>query len=350
MRWPAATHRGFDGSARSIVPRPFPGKVSDISADPGEPGLAFALESWLRAPRFYAFDPEAGTVRDLQLMAENAAERPGFEVTEARARSADGTMVRLTIIGRAGLKKDGTHPTRLQGYSAYGMLPEPTFRPTVIPWLERDGIDAICHPRGGGDYGEEWHRAGQRRNKPNTIADFIACAEYLVKERYTTPGRLAGQGASAGGITVGGALTRRPDLFAGILPTVPVSELLRMEFTRFGPADIPEFGTVKDPDDFRVMLAVSPYEHIAKGTAYPAVLVSTSINDISVTPWQPSKLVARLQAATASGKPVLLRVDWGSGHFGGTTTSDLEAQAADAFSFMLWQMGIQGFQPFPDRK
>jgi prolyl oligopeptidase len=340
----------FDGSARGVVPLPFPGAVHDISADPDEPGLAFALESWVRAPRFYSFDPKAGTVRDIHLLPPHPAERPGFEVIETRARSADGTMVPLTIIGQANLKKDGSHPTRVQGYGAYGMVPEPTFRPLILPWLERGGIDAVCHPRGGGDYGEEWHAAGQKRNKANTIADFVACAEYLVAEGYTTHARLAGTGASAGGITIGGAITSRPDLFAAALPAVPVSDLLRMEFTRFGPANIPEFGTVADPDDFRAMLMVSPYEHIRNGTKYPAVMVSTSINDISVPTWQPAKLVARLQAATASGKPVLLRVDWGSGHFGGTTTGDQETQVADSFSFMLWQMDVAGFQPPGDKR
>ena len=141
----------FEGSARGVVPLPFPGAVHDISADPDEPGLAFALESWVRAPRFYSFDPRAGTVRDLQLMPPHPAERPGLEVIETTARSADGTIVPLTIIGRADLGKDGSHPTRVQGYGAYGMLPEPTFRPLIFPWLERGGIDVVRHPRGGGD-------------------------------------------------------------------------------------------------------------------------------------------------------------------------------------------------------
>ena len=335
----------FDGSGRTVVPLPYSGAINDLSADPGEPGLLFALESWMRAPRFYTFDPGAGAVRDLRLTPPHPAERPGFEVTEVKVRSAGGTLVPLTIIGRVGLKKDGAHPTRVQGYGAYGITPEPTFRPSIIPWLERGGIDAICHPRGGGDYGEEWHRAGQKENKLNTISDFVACAEYLVTEGYTTHARLAGLGASAGGLAIGGAMTRRPDLFAAVLPSVPLSDLLRFEFGRNGPPNIPEFGTVKDPNDFKAMLAVSPYEHITAGTRYPAVLAGTSINDTSMPPWQAAKLVARLQAATASGKPVLLRVEWGGGHLGGTTTSDREAQLADSYSFMLWQMGVVGFQP-----
>ena len=339
----------FSKSASAAVPLPFPGAVHDISANPGEPGIVFVLESWMRAPRVYSFDAESGAVRDIQLAPPHPAERPGFEAMQVKVRSADGTLVPLTIIGRAGLEKNRLHPTRAAAYGAYGFAIEPVFRPSAIPWLERGGIDAICHARGGGEYGEEWHRAGQKQNKPNTISDFLACADYLVTEGYTTPARLAGFGGSAGGLTIGGAITRRPDLFAVALPSVAVSDLLRFELGRNGPQNVQEFGTVKDPNDFRAMLAVSPYQHITPGTRYPAVLATTSINDIAVPPWHPAKLVARLQAATTSGKPVLLRVDWGSGHFGGTTTSDQESLYADVFSFMLWQMGVPEFQPPRDR-
>jgi prolyl oligopeptidase len=301
----------------------------------------------MRSPRLYAFDPKRGTSTAVALKPTHPAERSGFDAVQVKVRSADGTQVPLTIIAESGGKKDGSHPTRLGGYGAYGMVPEPTFRPALYPWLSRGGVDAICHVRGGGEYGETWHRAGQKENKKNTIADFIACAEYLVSEHYTTKARLAGLGASAGGLMIGGAMTRRPDLFAAALPYVPLSDLLRFEFSGVGAPNIAEFGTVKDAALFREMLAISPYHNVKDGTRYPAVLVLTAINDEAVGTWQPAKLVARLQAATASGKPVLLRVDWGSGHFGGTTTSDQESQTADAYSFMLWQMAIDGFQPNP---
>jgi prolyl oligopeptidase len=334
----------FERSGVTAVPLPFAGSVRQAAARPEDAGITFVLQSWTRAPRVYAFDPESGTARDTGLAPGNPAERREFEVTEVKARSADGTLVPLTIVGATGLKKDNSHPTLLEGYGAAGLVVDPMFTPALIPWLERGGLDARCHVRGDGDYGEEWHRGGQRRNKANTIADFIACAEYLVSQGYTTPARLAGTGSSAGGLAIGGAITRRPDLFAVALPIVAVSDLLRFGVgVRRPQVDrAQEFGTVTDPDDFRAMLAVSPYHNVRSGTRYPAVLAMTAINDDSVPPWHVAKLVARLQAATTSGKPVLLRVEWRAGHTGSNSP-------VDRYSFMLWQMGIPEFQPTTDR-
>jgi prolyl oligopeptidase len=335
----------FETSGGTAVPLPFVGSVRQAAARPEDPGITFVLQSWTRAPRVYAFDPESGTVHDTGLAPNNPAERREFEVTEVKAPSADGTLVPLTIVGPAGLKKDNSHPTLLEGYGAFGIVTDSMFTPALIPWLERGGLSARCHVRGGGDFGAEWHRAGQRRNRGNTIADFIACAEYLVKQGYTTPARLAGMGASAGGLTIGGAINRRPDLFAVALPLIGVSDLLRFGLGSNRPQldHVQEYGTVTDPDDFRAMLAVSPYHNITPGTRYPAVLAMTAINDDRVPPWHVGKLVARLQAATTSGKPVLLRVDWTGGHSVGGLPP------ADRYSFMLWQMGIPEFQPTSDK-
>jgi prolyl oligopeptidase len=335
----------FDGSPPAGVPLPYTGTIREVFADPRVPGVVFSLESWTRAPRIHSFDPESGTVRDVQPAPPHPADRPGFVVTRVEVRSADGTLVPLSILAAAELRNDGSHPALVEGYGAYGASLPPRFRPTLIPWLERGGIYAVCHARGGGEHGDAWYRAGHKENKPNTISDFIACAEHLVAEGYTTHARLVGNGASAGGLTIGGAITRRPDLFTAGWAMVPIADLLRFEFSRIGPVNIPEFGTVADPDDFRAMRAVSPYENIMTGTRYPAVLITTGINDRRVPPSQAAKLAARLQAATASGRPVLLRVDWGTGHGVGTTTGDQEEMLADAFSFLLWQMGMPEFQP-----
>jgi prolyl oligopeptidase len=335
----------FDGSPPARVRLPYPGAIREVSADPRIPGVLFSLESWMRAPRIHSFDPESGTVRDVHPAPPHPADRPLFRLTRVEVRSADGTRVPLSILAAEELRNDGSHPALVEGYGAYGATMQPRFRPSLIPWLERGGIYALCHARGGGEHGDPWYRAGHKENKPNTIADFIACADYLVAEGYTTHARLAGSGGSAGGLTIGGAITRRPDLFTAGWAMVPVADLLRFEFSRNGPANIPEFGTVTNPDDFRAMRAVSPYENIVTGTRYPAVLVTTGINDRRVPPSQAAKLAARLQAATASGRPVLLRVDWGTGHGIGTTTADQEEMLADAFSFLLWQMGMPDFQP-----
>jgi prolyl oligopeptidase len=335
----------FDGSPSASVALPYPGTIREVFADPRMPGVVLSLESWTRARRIHSFDPESGTVRDVHPAPPHPADRPGFEVTRVEVRSADGTLVPLSILAAAELRKDGSHPTLVEGYGAYGISLEPAFRPSLIPWLERGGIYALCHARGGGEHGDAWYRAGHKENKPNTISDFIACADYLVAEGYTTYARLAGLGGSAGGLTIGGAITRCPELFTAAWAMVPVADLLRFEFSRNGPVNIPEFGTIADPGDFRAMRAVSPYGNIVIGTRYPAVLVTTGINDRRVPPSQAAKLAARLQAATASGRPVLLRVDWGTGHGIGTTTADQEEMLADAFSFLLWQMGMPDFQP-----
>jgi prolyl oligopeptidase len=204
---------------------------------------------------------------------------------------------------------------------------------------------AIAHVRGGGEYGEAWHLAGEKLTKLNTVFDFIACAEYLINQQYTAPKYLAGRGGSAGGITVGGALTWRPDLFSVILDQVGISDTLRVELTPNGPPNISELGSVQNEEGFHGLYAMGAYFHVRDGTAYPAVLFTTGANDPRVAPWQMTKMTARVQAATRSDRPVLLRVDYDAGHGMGSTKSQNEMLTADLWSFALWQMGDPAFQP-----
>lgn len=182
-------------------------------------------------------------------------------------------------------------------------------------------------------------------NKPNTWKDFIACAEYLINQKYTSPSRLAIQGGSAGGITIGRSITTRPDLFAVAIDGVPMSDVIRAEFTPNGPPNIPEFGTVKEADGFKALYEMSGYHHVVDGTKYPAVMVTTGFNDPRVVSWEPGKMAARLQAATSSGKPILLRVDYDAGHGIGSTKTQREEELGDEWSFALWQFGVADFQP-----
>ena len=193
--------------------------------------------------------------------------------------------------------------------------------------------------------GKVWHLAGQKSTKPNTWKDFIACAEYLVEAKYTSPAKLAGHGMSAGGILIGRAITERPDLFAAAHIEVGSTDTLRAETTANGPPNIPEFGTTTKKDEFEALLEMSTLQHILPGVKYPAVLVSHGINDSRVEPWQSAKTVARLQAATASGNPILFRVDYQAGHGFGSTKTQRQEQRADFLAFLLWQMGMPGFQP-----
>jgi len=181
--------------------------------------------------------------------------------------------------------------------------------------------------------------------KPNTWKDFIACAEYLINQKYTSPSRLAIQGGSAGGITIGRSITSRPELFAVAIDGVPMSDVVRAEFTPNGPPNIPEFGTVKEPDGFKALYEMSPYHHVMDGTKYPAVMLTTGFNDPRVVSWEPGKMAARLQAATSSGKPILLRVDYDAGHGIGSTKTQKEEELADEWSFALWQFAVAEFQP-----
>ena len=202
--------------------------------------------------------------------------------------------------------------------------------------------------RGGGEFGADWHNGGRGYlTKQNTVSDFIACAEYLIAQGYTSRAKLAGTGRSAGGITIGGAITQQPELFAAAQSAVGLSDMLRMETTPNGAPNVAEFGTVANPDHFKVMYAISPYHRVKDGTQYPAVIVTTGANDPRVDAWLPGKMAARLQAATASGKPVLLRVDFDAGHGMGSTKAQWTAEEADVWSFFLWQMGEPGFQPAP---
>jgi prolyl oligopeptidase len=181
--------------------------------------------------------------------------------------------------------------------------------------------------------------------KPHTIDDFIACGEYLIENKYTAPARLSGQGTSAGGVTIGGAITRRPDLFGAALIRVGDTDSLRSETMESGPANIPEFGTVKTEEGFKALWTMDAYQHVKDHTAYPGVLLTTGANDPRVAPWQAAKMTARLQAATSSGKPILLRVDYDAGHGLGSTKTQLDEQRADEYAFLFWQLGEPGFQP-----
>jgi prolyl oligopeptidase len=335
----------FGGGRPAPIALPYAGAVGEFSVDPDQPGVLLKLTSWTEPQLWFRYDPAAGQTTDTGLRARSPVDYSGITSVEVKARSADGTLVPLSIIYRRDLKRDGSHPTILEGYGSYGITLDPGFNPALLAWLERGGVFAVAHVRGGGEYGEDWHLAGQKLNKPHTIADFIGCAEYLVQQHFTVPDKLAGQGGSAGGITVGGALTQRPDLFAAIIDNVGVSDNLRIELSPNGPPNVPEFGSVSTEDGFKGLYAMSAYHHVKDGTAYPAVLLTTGIHDPRVDSWQMAKMTARLQAATRSGKPILLRVDYDAGHGIGSTKSQGIAETADEWSFLLWQFGDKDFQP-----
>jgi prolyl oligopeptidase len=322
---------------------PFDGAIQTLFTNPIEPGAWLELTSWTKAPLWYSLKPYS-EIQDTRIVPPSPVDFSQIESEEVKAKSADGTMVPLSIVHKRGIAMDGSHPTWLEGYGAYGITLDPAFRPTWLAFLERGGIYAVAHVRGGGEYGEDWHNAGRKLSKQHTVDDFLACAQYLIDNKYTSTPKLAGEGTSAGGVTIGGAVTQRPDLFAAALIRVGDSDSLRSELMASGPANIPEFGTVKESEGFKALYAMDAYQHV-KQNAYPAILLTTGVNDPRVAPWQAAKMTARLQASTTDGKPVLLRVDYDAGHGLGSTKSQRDAETADELAFLLWQFGVPEFQP-----
>jgi prolyl oligopeptidase len=327
---------------------PLEGTAIPQGSDPRVPGILLRLESWTDAGNLYFYDPRTRQTTNTHLDQSGPSSRDdNSEAVNVKVRSYDGTLIPLSIRYPKGMKLDGSHPTLLLGYGAYGIVTvHPAFAPDAVAWLERGGILADCGARGGGEYGEDWHLAGKGPTKPNTWRDFIACAEYLVDKKYTSPAHLAGDGRSAGGILIGRAITERPDLFGAAIIVSGVLDALRYETTANGVGNIQEFGSTKTENGFKALYAMSAYHHVKDRTAYPGVLITAGINDPRVDPWQSAKMTARLQAATSSGKPVLLRVDYGGGHgLIGATLQQVQEARADSWSFLLWQLGDPAFQP-----
>lgn len=327
------------GGDPAPIALPFDGTILGWAAT-ADGGLLLQLTSWTVPPQVYRYDPATGTVSDTGWITAPGLDLGEIEAHEVLVTARDGVRVPLTIIHRRGLQRTGDSPTILTGYGSYGFSVTPFCDPTLLAWYERGGIFAVAHLRGGGEYGRAWHEAGLKLNKERTITDFIDCAEYLIAQGYTRPERLAGEGGSAGGIPTGGALVRRPDLWAVMLMHVAMTNALRAEFGENGPINVPEFGTVTTEEGFASLQIADAYMRVADGVAYPAVYLTTGLNDPRVPVWQATKMAARLQAATTSGKPVLVRVEEQGGHGAGVTTAQLVDEQADRFAFVLDQFGL----------
>lgn len=302
------------------------------------------LSGWTRQNERYRFDLKSRQFIREQLTTE--AKFPEFDnlvVEELMIPGHDGIQVPLSLIYQKNLERNSTAPVLMVGYGAYGVTASPNFLPAYLPWTLEGGILAIAHVRGGGELGEGWHRAGMKTTKPNTWKDAIACADFLIKNKYTAAGKIVINGGSAGGVLVGRAMTERPDLWAAAVPEVGCLNPLRQEFSANGPGNIPEFGTVKDSVEFRALLAMDAYQHLKPGVKYPAVLITSGFNDPRVVAWQPGKFAARLQECNTSGKPVLFHTDFEGGHGMGDTKDQWFGKIANLLSFGLWQTGTPGF-------
>ncbi|HEY0395134.1 MAG TPA: prolyl oligopeptidase family serine peptidase [Candidatus Elarobacter sp.] len=339
------TRVGYDGAVRE-VPLPVNGTIAGFTTEYDRPGFLAQLTSWTNSPLWYTYDANGNAVVDTKLDAPSPVDYSAITADEVTVPASDGAQIPLSIIHRRDMKLDGSNPTLLYAYGSYGISSSPGFSASRMAWLERGGVYAVAHVRGGGEYGEEWHLAGKGANKVKTVSDFIDCGRWLVDKKYTSPGKLGARGGSAGGITMGGAITNAPQLFAAVLDEIPVSDQLRIESTPNGPPNIPEFGSVKTEQGFKNLYATSAVHHVVKGGKYPAVMLTTGINDPRVDPWQAAKMAATLQDDSTSGKPILLRVDYEGGHgLIGGGRSQAVALSADEYSFLLWQFGDPAFQP-----
>ena len=319
---------------------PVAGTILGWASEPGASEILLGLVSWVVSPRVYRFAADSGAAEDTGWILPSPIDFDAVEAHEVEAPARDGTLIPLTIIHRRGLARDGSHPALLTGYGSYGIPATPFFRPQMLAWYERGGVWAVAHIRGGGEFGRAWHEAGRMLNKENTITDFIDCAEYLVAQGYTRPARLAGEGGSAGGIPTGGAMVRRPELWAAMVMQVAVLNALRSETGENGPINVPEFGSTATEEGFRALQIIDAYHRVRTGVAYPAALLTTGLNDPRVDVWQATKMAARLQAASRSGRPILLRVEEQGGHGAGSTLAQEDALLADELAFLLEQFGI----------
>lgn len=312
----------------------------------GGDAILFGNVSYVEPMAWYRYDPTSKKVTVTGLRETSPYTFAGVDVVQEFATSKDGTKVPVTVFRRRGLKLNGQNPAMLTGYGGFGLSMAPYFDPSSLPWLDAGGVLAIASLRGGGEFGEEWHQQGMLTRKQNVFDDFIACAEHLIQAKYTNPSKLGIQGGSNGGLLMGAVLTQRPDLFRAVVSDVGLYDMLRSEATQNGQYNATEYGSVKDPEQFKALYAYSPYHHVEDGVKYPAVLLTVGENDPRVDPWHSRKFAAALQAATASKYPVLLLSFSNAGHGGIGSSQDQQiSMASYELEFLYAQLGVQWVEP-----
>jgi prolyl oligopeptidase len=322
--------------AATPIALPVEGAATFAHSNPAADGLVMLASSW-STPSEWQYIAKGATKSEPLPLADASALRAlaaALQSEVVMVDGHDGVKVPMSVIYAKGFKKDGTAPAYVSGYAGYGLVDTPGFSRNYLALAERGFVIAVCHARGSGAYGERWHKAGYKATKPNTWKDMISCAEWLAKNNYASAKRIAGTGGSAGGVLIGRAVTERPDVFAAAVIRVGALDQLRFEQTANGKANISEFGTVKKPDEYRWLKAMSTYHAITDGAKYPALLLTHGFNDPRVPVWMTTKATARFQAASASGKPVYARVDMDAGHGIGSSTAQRDLETADIYAFL----------------
>jgi len=332
----------LEGAPRGAIELPGPGDAGVVTRSDRTDGY-LVFTSFNSPMAWYRVDLLTRETEIWERL-EVPADLDGVEVRQVFFPSKDGTKVPMFLVSRKGLEPDGERPTLLTGYGGFGIPIAPYFNGPVLPFLEKGGLYAVAGLRGGGEYGEEWHRAGMLEKKQNVFDDVIAAGEWLIGNGYTNPGRLAVAGGSNGGLLAGAALTQRPDLFAAVVSSMPLLDMLRYQHFLMAKYWVPEYGSSDDPEQFEVLEAYSPYHRVEDGTAYPAVLFVAGEHDTRVHALHARKMAARVRAATTSDpaeKPVLVWVDRSGGHGRGKPLANRVRESADFWSFLTWQLGVQ---------
>jgi prolyl oligopeptidase len=325
---------GLDGRLRSDVALPGLGSVAGFGGKRGDRETFYSYTSYTEPTSIYRYDVERGLstrVFTPQIRFDASA----FASEQVFYTSKDGTRVPMIVTWKKGTPRDGSAPAILYGYGGFDISVTPAFSSAVLVWLEMGGIYAVANLRGGGEYGEHWHKDGIKANKQNTFDDFIAAAEFLIAENWTSTPKLAIHGGSNGGLLVGACMTQRPDLFGAALPTVGVLDMLRFQRFTIGWAWTSDYGSSDDAADVQTLLGYSPYHNLREGERYPATLITTGDHDDRVFPAHSFKFAAALQHAQAGGEPVLLRVETKTGHGAGKPTAKLIDEVADRYAFLV---------------
>src|SRR3989338_351487 len=330
----------LSGFLRGEIQLPSLGTISGITGEEEGNEIFFGFTSYVIPHNVYHLEFGSGAV-SLFKKAEGGIREDDFKVEQKWYVSKDGTKIPMFIVSKKGLKLSGKNPTMLYGYGGFNVSITPDFSKTTIPFLESGGVYVEANLRGGSEFGEKWYEAGTRKNKQNVFDDFIAAAEFLVSEKYTSKNKLAIFGWSNGGLLTGACLNQRPDLYKAVVIGNPVLDMLRYHLFDGGRLWIPDYGSAEEADMVPYLLSYSPYHNIKDGTKYPSTLILTSDSDDRVHPGQAYKTAARFQEANASRNPILLRVETKAGHGGAAAISATIEQYADIWSFVFWQLGIK---------
>jgi prolyl oligopeptidase len=330
---------GLDGKDEKLIPIPKISAVQGMLALEDN-SLLFNDVSFTQPAAWFRFVEGKSAPMKTALVSTSPVSFDDIEVTREFATATDGTKIPLNIVRKKGTKMDGQNPTLLYGYGGYGVSESPSFSFSRRLWFDRGGVYVVANIRGGGEFGEEWHKAGNLTKKQTVFDDFAAAAEYLIKQKWTNPQKLALQGGSNGGLLMGALITQHPELMRAVVSSVGIYDMLRVELAPNGAFNVTEFGTVKDPEQFKTLYAYSPYHHVVDGTKYPAILMMTGANDGRVAPYHSRKMVARLEEANKSDQPILLRTSSSAGHGIGTALSERIKQLSDIYSFLFAQLGM----------